>query len=94
MQHAASSAVVIMGWHRMSYSYSDRSTISQELDKLIRKLHALVGNANTTGRFIVFGAGSTQLLNAAVHALSPHNSSEPAKVVATIPYYPVRPCIY
>ncbi|KAL6311298.1 hypothetical protein AAG906_000873 [Vitis piasezkii] len=88
MQHAASSAVVVMGWHRMSYSYSDRSTISQELDKLIRKLHALVGNANVTGRFIVFGAGSTQLLNAAVHALSPHNSSEPAKVVATIPYYP------
>ena len=93
MQHAASSAVLVAGWHRMSYSFNDHSSISQELVKLIRKLHAIVGNANTTGRFIVFGAGSTQLLNAAVHALSPHNSSAPAKVVATIPFYPVRPSV-
>ncbi|RVW37453.1 Tryptophan aminotransferase-related protein 4 [Vitis vinifera] len=89
MQHAASSALLVAGWHRMSYSFHDHSLISKELEELIRKLHAIVGNANTTGRFIVFGAGSIQLLNAAVHALSPHNSSAPAKVVATIPFYPV-----
>ncbi|KAK4428358.1 Tryptophan aminotransferase-related protein 4 [Sesamum alatum] len=73
---------------RMSYDYSDNSYISQELEKNIRKLHAIVGNAVTDGRYIVFGAGSTQLLNAAVYALS-MNMSSPAKVVAEKPFYPV-----
>ena len=93
MQHAAKSAVVVAGWHRMSYTSADQSYISAELERHIRKLHAIVGNAVTGGRYIVFGAGSTQLLNAAVHALSSHNSSNsssPASVVATIPYYRVR----
>lgn len=93
-QHAASSAVVVAGWNRMSYAYNDHSSISQELERHIRKVHALVGNAVTAGRFIVFGAGSTQLLNAAVHALSPDNSSTPAAVVASIPYYPVCTSTY
>ncbi|THG17796.1 hypothetical protein TEA_017707 [Camellia sinensis var. sinensis] len=67
--------------------HSMATIISEELEKHIRKLHERVGNAVTEGRFIVFGAGSTQLLNVAVHALS--NSSSPAGVVATIPFYPV-----
>ncbi|KAI6689600.1 hypothetical protein NL676_026428 [Syzygium grande] len=86
-QHAESSAVVVAGWHRMSYSFIDETTLSKELESLIRKLHSQVGNAVTDGKYILFGAGSTQLLNAAVHALSPHNSSLPASVVASIPYY-------
>jgi hypothetical protein len=90
MQHATSSALVVAGWHRMGYSYSDRSFISQELESHIRTLHSVVGNAVTAGRYIVFGAGSTQLLNAAVSALSSDNSSTPARVVALFPYYPVR----
>lgn len=88
-QHAASSAVVVAGWHRMGYSYSDNTYMSQELEKRVRILHSIVGNAVTAGRYIVFGAGSTQLLNAAVNALSTDNSSMPAPVVASIPYYPV-----
>ncbi|CAL2276563.1 unnamed protein product [Prunus armeniaca] len=90
MQHAAKSAVVVAGWHRMSYTFSDQSYISAELERHIRQLHAIVGNAVTQGRYIIFGAASTQLLNAAVHALSSHNSSSsssPASVVASIPYY-------
>ncbi|ONH90218.1 hypothetical protein PRUPE_8G041300 [Prunus persica] len=75
MQHASKSALVVAGWHRMSYTSADQSYISAELERHIRKLHAIVGNAVTGGRYIVFGAGSTQLLNAAVHALSSHNSS-------------------
>ncbi|CAL5332928.1 unnamed protein product [Camellia sinensis] len=86
MQHAAKGTVVVAGWHRMSYAFNDHSIISEELEKHIRKLHERVGNAVTEGRFIVFGVGSTQLLNVAVHALS--NSSSPAGVVATIPFYP------
>uniref|UniRef100_A0A2P2KFG4 Alliin lyase n=1 Tax=Rhizophora mucronata TaxID=61149 RepID=A0A2P2KFG4_RHIMU len=91
MQHAASSALLVAGWHRMSYSYSDHSSISKELVKQIRQLHSTVGNAVTDGRFVAFGVGSTQLLNAAVYALSPANSSSPAaaSVVASIPFYPV-----
>lgn len=88
-QHAESSAVVVAGWHRMSYSFSDDTTLSKELESLLRKLHSQVGNAVTDGKYILFGAGSTQLLNAAVHALSSHNSSLPASVVASIPYYAV-----
>ncbi|KAI9200916.1 hypothetical protein LWI28_015051 [Acer negundo] len=89
MQNAASSALVVAGWHRMSYSYKDSSFISQELETHIRKIHAIVGNAVTHKRFIVFGAGSTQLLNAAVHALTLDNSSSQARVVASIPFYPL-----
>ncbi|XP_027090561.2 tryptophan aminotransferase-related protein 4-like [Coffea arabica] len=88
-QNAATSAIMMAGWHRMGYEFEDGSLISKELEKKIRKLHATVGNAVTEGRYIVFGAGSTQLLNAAVHALAADASSSPAKVVASAPYYPV-----
>ncbi|KAI9399221.1 hypothetical protein POPTR_002G063800v4 [Populus trichocarpa] len=90
LKHAASSAVVVPGWHRMSYEFSDCSLISKELKMHIRKLHATVGNANTDGRYIIFGAGATQLLNAAVHSLSSHDDpSSPSRIVASVPYYPV-----
>ncbi|PIA41838.1 hypothetical protein AQUCO_02200339v1 [Aquilegia coerulea] len=91
VQHAASSAVVVAGWHRMSYRFSsnDKSSITVELEKCIRELHAVIGNAKTDGRYMVFGAGSTQLLNAAIYALSPEDSPSPASVVASIPFYPV-----
>lgn len=74
----------------MGYEFEDGSLISKQLEKQIRILHDTVGNAVTDGRHIVFGAGSTQLLNAAVHAhSSTDSSSSPAKVVASAPYYPV-----
>ncbi|OMO98703.1 EGF-like, alliinase [Corchorus olitorius] len=87
LQHAATSAVVTAGWHRLSYSYNYDGDISKELEKLIRKLHAIVGNAVTENRYIIFGAGSTQVLSAAAYALSPENASSPAGVVASVPYY-------
>ena len=90
IHHAASSALVVAGWHRMSYVFSDHTYISHELEKQIHKLHSVAKNAITEGKYIIFGAGSTQLISAAVYALSPDNSSSsPAKVVASIPYYPV-----
>ncbi|KAH7525070.1 hypothetical protein FEM48_Zijuj06G0186100 [Ziziphus jujuba var. spinosa] len=89
MQNAESSAILVSGWHRMGYSFLyDQSYISKVLENHIRKLHGIVGNAITSGRYIIFGAGSAQLLNAAVHALSPTNaSSPPAKVFVSIPFY-------
>ncbi|XP_071713281.1 tryptophan aminotransferase-related protein 4-like [Rutidosis leptorrhynchoides] len=89
MEHATESAVMISGWHRMSYRYVDYTTMSSELEKYIRKMHAIVGNAITEGRYLVFGIGSSQLLNAAVYALSSDNSSSPSNVLATIPFYPM-----
>ncbi|TVU35308.1 hypothetical protein EJB05_17192, partial [Eragrostis curvula] len=52
-----------------------------------------VGNAVVGGKHIVFGAGSMQLINALVYALSPDANAAaapPARVVAAAPYYPVR----
>ncbi|TYJ25286.1 hypothetical protein E1A91_A07G039400v1 [Gossypium mustelinum] len=90
LKHAASSTIVVPGWHRMSYEFNDDSLISKELDAQIRKLHAVIGNAVTDGRFIIFGVGATQLLHAAVQALSTTNHpSSPSRVVASTPYYPI-----
>nr|GMD91164.1 tryptophan aminotransferase-related protein 4-like [Ipomoea batatas] len=92
VQNAASSAVVMSGWHRMSYSFPDNAShFSQQLENHIRKVHAVAGNAITDAKYIVFGVGSAQLCNAAVYALSLENSSSlsPAKVVAKIPFYPL-----
>ncbi|PIN02843.1 hypothetical protein CDL12_24644 [Handroanthus impetiginosus] len=88
MQHAAKSAVLIAGWHRMSYTFYDQSFISQELENHIRRVHSIARNAITKGKYIVFGGGSTQLLSAAVYALS-MNLSSPASVVAAPLAYPL-----
>ncbi|CAA0265364.1 unnamed protein product [Arabidopsis thaliana] len=89
MRQAERSAVLVSGWHRMSYIYEDGTYVSRELEKVIRKLHSVVGNAVTDNRFVIFGSGTTQLLAAAVHALSLTNSSvsSPARLLTSIPYY-------
>ncbi|CAI9116472.1 OLC1v1017625C1 [Oldenlandia corymbosa var. corymbosa] len=89
MRHAASSALLVAGWHRMSYVFPDQTYVSEELENYIRKLHAIAKNAVTDGKYIAFGCGSTQLINAAVFALSSQNSSSPSRVVALTPYYPL-----
>ncbi|CAL4947758.1 unnamed protein product [Urochloa decumbens] len=92
-RHAAAGAVVISGWHRMSYVFPpDGAFQSAELERHIRRLHRAVGNAVVDDKHLVFGASSTHLINALVHALSPDAgaaaASPPARVVATAPYYP------
>lgn len=91
MQNAEGSAVVESGWHRMSYHfYEDGSYVSAELERIIRKLHNVVGNAVTDNRFVIFGTGATQLIAASVHALSQTNAASPSRLVSAIPYYNVR----
>ncbi|XP_020868495.1 tryptophan aminotransferase-related protein 3 isoform X2 [Arabidopsis lyrata subsp. lyrata] len=90
IRNAEGSAVVESGWHRMSYSYHGYGLfVSAELERIIRKLHNVVGNAVTDNRFIIFGTGATQLLAASVHALSQTNSSSssPSRLVTSVPYY-------
>ncbi|EAY75616.1 hypothetical protein OsI_03520 [Oryza sativa Indica Group] len=88
-RHAAASAVVFSGWHRLSYITTDGHLKSVELDRQIRRLHRAVGNAVVDDKYLVFGTGSTHLINALVYALSPEGNaaSLPASVVATVPYF-------
>ncbi|KAG0480621.1 hypothetical protein HPP92_011479 [Vanilla planifolia] len=91
-RNVAAGAVVVSPWHRMSYQANGNYFISLELERHIRLLHDAVGNAVTRDRSVVFGAGSTQLINSAVHALSLDSGSNassfiPSLVVATPPYY-------
>ncbi|KAJ1285135.1 hypothetical protein BS78_03G256900 [Paspalum vaginatum] len=88
-RHAAASAVVVSGWHRMSYTTTDSMFQSVELEQHIWRLHRAVGNAVVDDKHVVFAAGSMQLINALVYALSPdaNAGSPPSRVVATAPYY-------
>uniref|UniRef100_A0A0D9V4Z5 Alliinase C-terminal domain-containing protein n=1 Tax=Leersia perrieri TaxID=77586 RepID=A0A0D9V4Z5_9ORYZ len=88
-RHATASAVVFSGWHRLSYITTDGLFHSNELDRQIRRLHKAVGNALVDDKYMVFGSGSSQLINALVYALSPEGnaSSPPAIVIASAPYY-------
>ncbi|KAF8696237.1 hypothetical protein HU200_037138 [Digitaria exilis] len=89
-RHAAASAVVFSGWHRMSYVTTESFSFqSVELERQIRLLHTAVGNAVVDDKHVIFAAGSIQLINALVHALSPdvNAASPPARVVANAPYY-------
>ncbi|XP_039068375.1 tryptophan aminotransferase-related protein 4-like [Hibiscus syriacus] len=70
VNHAASSTIVVPGWHRMSYEFNNGSLLLKQLESEIRRLHAVVRNAVTDGRYIVIGGGATQLLHAAMHSLS------------------------
>ncbi|CAM0882424.1 unnamed protein product [Alopecurus aequalis] len=89
MRHAEASAVLVSGWHRMSYRTTDGLFQSVELERSIKQLHRAVGNAVADDKHIAFATGSVQLISALVYALSPDsNSGSTAGVVATSPYYP------
>ncbi|XP_028769373.1 L-tryptophan--pyruvate aminotransferase 1-like [Neltuma alba] len=84
--------VEIKGWEFLSYASDLKSVcwfMMPELRDALKRLHALVGNAETSDRHIVVGNGSTQLFQAALFALSSSSSSsdDPINVVAAAPYY-------
>ncbi|XP_068638097.1 tryptophan aminotransferase-related protein 2-like isoform X2 [Aristolochia californica] len=84
------STIAIPGWQTMSY-FSDVGNVcwflEPEFAEEVHKLHKFVGNAETKGRHVVVGNGSTQLFQAALYALSPPDASEPMSVVSAVPYY-------
>ncbi|XP_030458287.2 tryptophan aminotransferase-related protein 2 isoform X3 [Syzygium oleosum] len=86
--------VVIPGWQFTSY-FSDAGNLcwflEPELAKEIARLHKVVGNAITEGRYIVVGTGSSQLFQAALYAFTANNASEPFSVVSAAPYYSSYP---
>lgn len=50
----------------------------------------MVGNAIVDDYYVVIGNGSSQLIMAALYALSPTNQPHPINVVAAAPFYSVR----
>ncbi|KAM3410134.1 hypothetical protein ACQJBY_002389 [Aegilops geniculata] len=88
--------LVIPGWQTMSY-FSDVSNVcwfmEPDFDEQVRRLHRTVGNAAVDGYHVLVGTGSTQLLMAALYALSPADAVEPTSVVSTAPYYSWYPAV-
>ncbi|KAJ7953573.1 Tryptophan aminotransferase-related protein [Quillaja saponaria] len=86
--------VVIKGSDLLSYM-TDLSNVCwfmlPELRDAIERLHRVVGNAVTDGKYIVVGTGSTQLFQAALFALSSPDNAQPLSVVAAAPYYSEYP---
>ncbi|GMJ03660.1 tryptophan aminotransferase of Arabidopsis 1, SHADE AVOIDANCE 3, WEAK ETHYLENE INSENSITIVE 8 [Hibiscus trionum] len=62
-----------------------------ELDRAIRELHHVVGNAEVDDRFIIVGNGSTQVFHALLYALSSSGEHVPVNVVAAAPFYSSYP---
>ncbi|KAJ7550810.1 hypothetical protein O6H91_07G119400 [Diphasiastrum complanatum] len=88
--------MVIPPWHSISYVSSQRQISPFFEDFLIDEIisvHKIVGNAVTKDRHIVIGAGSIQLLQAALYALSVNDRSPPLKVVSAYPFYSAYPMV-
>lgn len=90
-----SCAITFAGDERLSY-FSDVSKVcwflEPKLEEEIRRLHTVVGNAAVDDHhYIVVGNGSSQLIQAALYALSSHHSDQPRpiSVVSAAPYYSV-----
>lgn len=85
--------VVIEGCELLSYMSDLRNVcwfMMPELRDAIKRVHAVVGNAETEERHVVVGTGSTQLFQAALFALSSSSHSPlPISVLAASPYYSV-----
>ncbi|XP_020193641.1 tryptophan aminotransferase-related protein 2 [Aegilops tauschii subsp. strangulata] len=88
--------LVIPGWQTMSY-FSDVSNVcwfmEPDFDQQVRRLHRTVGNAAVDGCHVLVGTGSTQLLMAALYALSPAGAVQPTSVVSTAPFYSWYPAV-
>ncbi|CAK8566730.1 unnamed protein product [Lathyrus sativus] len=82
--------IIIRGWQSMSY-FTDVSNIcwflEPEFANEVMRLHRVVGNAVTEGRYVVVGTGSSQLFLAALYALSSSHATQPINVVCAAPYY-------
>ncbi|XP_042020302.1 tryptophan aminotransferase-related protein 1-like [Salvia splendens] len=81
----------------LSYFTNPKSFCWYALPKLeqeIKNLHNLVGNAVVEGRHIVVGNGSSQLIQAALYALTePLDLPSPINVVSAAPFYSCYPQI-
>ncbi|XP_051147443.1 L-tryptophan--pyruvate aminotransferase 1-like [Andrographis paniculata] len=75
----------------MSYFANSKSFcwfLEPKLEEQIKRVHTIVGNAVVEDRYIIVGTGSSQLILAAMYALSDRlNHPNPIDVVAATPAY-------
>ncbi|KAI3467565.1 hypothetical protein Pfo_024228 [Paulownia fortunei] len=88
-------SVTIPGFQSLSY-FANRTNLcwflEPKLEQEIKWLHDNVSNAISEDRHIVVGTGSSQLILAALYALSdPLNEPNPVSVVSAAPYYSSYP---
>lgn len=87
---------VIPGQQGISYFSDVRNVcwfLEPQFASAVTRLHKVVGNAITEGYHIVVGTGSSQLYQAALYALSPHDMLEPIDIVSKAPFYSSYPLI-
>ncbi|KAL0336113.1 UNVERIFIED_CONTAM: Tryptophan aminotransferase-related protein 2 [Sesamum radiatum] len=80
----------------LDHSFANKKNLcwflEPKLEEEIKRLHKIVGNAIVENRHIVVGTGSSQLILAALYALSdPLNEPNPISVVSAAPYYSSYP---
>lgn len=87
-------STVILAGDRMSY-FSNTDAICWFLEPAlateIKLIHKMVGNAVTKDFHIVVGTGSSQLISAALYALSSSSHERPVDVVSAVPFYSSYP---
>ncbi|KAH6809599.1 hypothetical protein C2S51_027382 [Perilla frutescens var. frutescens] len=88
-------SVTMSGFESLSYFGDAKSVcwfMEKKLEEEIKKLHKVAGNAVVEGRHVVVGTGSSQLILAALYALSDRlNLPHPVDVVSAAPYYSSYP---
>ncbi|XP_044962626.1 tryptophan aminotransferase-related protein 1-like [Hordeum vulgare subsp. vulgare] len=91
-----SAMLVIPGWQTMSY-FSDVGNLcwflEPGLEREVRRLHRLIGNAAVEGYHVLVGTGSMQLFQSALYALAPPIADSPISVVSHTPFYSSYPSV-
>ncbi|KAK4715913.1 hypothetical protein R3W88_014251 [Solanum pinnatisectum] len=86
--------ITFNGDDSLSYFANGKSLcwfLESKLEEQIKRLHNVVGNAIVDDYYIVVGTGSSQLMQAALYALSPADQLEPISVVSATPFYSSYP---
>ena len=86
------STITFTGDQSLSYFANAKNLcwfLEPKLEEEIRRLHHVVGNAKVDDHFIIVGNGSSQLIQAALYAVSPSDQPQPTSVVSAAPYYSV-----
>ncbi|KAK6789131.1 hypothetical protein RDI58_012930 [Solanum bulbocastanum] len=61
--------------------------LESKLEEQIKRQHNVVGHAIVDDHYTIVGTGSSQLMQAALYALSPIDQLEPISVVSDTPFY-------
>ncbi|XP_055806915.1 L-tryptophan--pyruvate aminotransferase 1-like [Solanum dulcamara] len=86
--------ITFNGYELLSYFANSKSLcwfLESKLEEEIKRLHNVVENAIVDDHYIIVGTGSSQLMQAALYALSPTDEPEPISVVSAAPFYSSYP---